>query len=94
MGDSIPKIAEKRMLPGDRTNASAWNIYNCRCGLASVEKEGIEAEPRMMRVRNPATGRNELVPAMSYAEWYESKTGEKLPDIPKRKLKKISCKCR
>lgn len=70
---------EKLMFPGDRTNASAWNIYNCRCGLASVEKDGIEAEPRLMRVRNPETGRNELVQAMSYAEWYEMKTGEKLP---------------
>ena len=41
------------MFPGDRTSASGWNIYNCRCGMRSVEKEGIEAEPRQVRIQNP-----------------------------------------
>lgn len=45
---------EKMMFPGDRTSASAWNLYNCRCAMRTVEKEGIEAEPRQMRVQNPA----------------------------------------
>ena len=68
---------ERLMHPADGSlGASAGNLYNCRCAERSVEKEGIEAEPRMMRVRNPATGRNELVPEMTYQEWYKWKTGE------------------
>lgn len=45
---------EKMMFPGDRTSASGWNLYNCRCGMRTVEKEGIEAEPRQVRIQNPA----------------------------------------
>lgn len=68
---------EKLMFPGDGSlGASAGNLYNCRCRSFTVEKEGIEAEPTMMRVRNPITGRNELVKEMTYAEWYKWKTGE------------------
>lgn len=60
---------EKLMFPGDSTSASGWNLYNCRCGMRTVEKEGIEAEPRQVRVRNPETGRNEIVNDMTYTEW-------------------------
>ena len=59
---------EKLMHPGD-TSGSGWNIYNCRCVEGSVEKEGIIAEKRQMRVRNPETGENELVEDMTYEEW-------------------------
>lgn len=61
---------EELMYPGD-SSGSAWNIYNCRCSMRTVEKEGMEAEPRQMRVRDPATGRNVLVNEMTYAEWQE-----------------------
>ena len=44
---------EKMMFPGDKTSASGWNLYNCRCGMRTVEKEGIEAEQRQVRVQNP-----------------------------------------
>ena len=45
---------EKMMFPGDTSlGASGWNIYNCRCSTRTVEKDGIEAEPREMRVMNP-----------------------------------------
>ena len=45
---------EKMMFPGDTSlGASGWNIYNCRCTTRTVEKDGIEAEPRQMRVANP-----------------------------------------
>lgn len=37
--------------------------------MRTVEKDGIEAEPRQMRVRNPETGEWELVSDMSYQEW-------------------------
>lgn len=42
---------------------------NCRCTLRTVEAPGIEAEPRMIRVRDPATGRNVVVKDMTYPEW-------------------------
>lgn len=60
---------EMLMYPGD-PNGSPRNIYNCRCTTRTVEKEGIEAEPRMMRVRD-ANGRNVVVPEMTYSEWKE-----------------------
>ena len=59
---------EKLMFPGDNAG-SPWNIYNCRCRMRTVEKPGIEAEPRQMRVRDPVTGRNVLVNEMTYTEW-------------------------
>ena len=79
---------EKLMFPGDGSmGASAGNLYNCRCAERTVEKEGIEAEPRMMRVRDPATGRNILVKEMTYAEWYKWKTGE---DFTRNTLKNLA----
>lgn len=57
------------MFPGD-PSGPAHEIYNCRCTMRTVEKEGIEAEPRKMRVRD-ANGRNVLVNEMTYAEWKE-----------------------
>lgn len=56
------------MYPGD-PSAPGHLVYNCRCTMRTVEKEGIEAEPRMMRVRDPDTGRNVLVSEMTYKEW-------------------------
>lgn len=65
---------ERLMYPGDTSlGASGHNIYNCRCRMRIVEKDGIEAEPRQMRVRNPVTGKNELVNEMTYSEWVEWK---------------------
>lgn len=70
---------ELMMFPGDTSmGAHGWNIYNCRCTTRTVEKDGIEAEPREMRVRNPQTGKWELVNEMTYSEWEQwKKTGEK-----------------
>lgn len=62
----------KMMFPGDRAHGAPGRlIYNCRCTMRTVEKEGIEQEPRKMRVRDPETGRNVLVNEMTYAEWKE-----------------------
>ena len=59
----------KMMFPGDRSlGAPGHEIYNCRCTTRTVEKDGIEAEPRQMRVRN-AEGEWELVNEMTYSEW-------------------------
>ena len=44
----------KMMFPGDKSmNAPGHEIYNCRCTTRTVEKDGIEAEPRQTRVKNP-----------------------------------------
>ena len=44
----------KMKFPGDRSlGAPGHQIYNCRCTIRTVEKDGIEAEPREMRVMNP-----------------------------------------
>jgi SPP1 gp7 family putative phage head morphogenesis protein len=56
------------MHPGDR-NAKPGDFYNCRCTMRTVEKPGIEAEPRMMRVRDPKTGKNVVVSEMTYRQW-------------------------
>lgn len=70
---------ELMMFPGDKSmGAHGWNIYNCRCTTRTVEKDGIEAEPRQMRVRNPETGEWELVNEMTYSEWMDwKKSGQK-----------------
>lgn len=54
--------------PGD-PRAKPANTYNCRCTLRTVEKPGIEAEPRKLRVRDPKTGRNVVVEEMTYEQW-------------------------
>jgi uncharacterized protein with gpF-like domain len=68
----------KMMFPGDKSlNAPGHEIYNCRCTTRTVEKDGIEAEPRQMRVFNPTTGKSELVSEMTYSEWKKWKeTGQ------------------
>ena len=44
----------KMKFPGDRSlGAPGHQLYNCRCTVRTVEKDGIEAEPRQMRVANP-----------------------------------------
>lgn len=44
----------KMRFPGDSSmGAPGREIYNCRCTTRTVEKDGIEAEPREMRVANP-----------------------------------------
>lgn len=58
----------KIRFPGD-PRAKPANVYNCRCSLRTVEKAGIEAEPRKMRVRDPKTGRNVIVEEMTYEQW-------------------------
>lgn len=58
------------MYPGD-SSGPAHLVYNCRCTMRTVEKPGIEAEPRQMRVRDPKTGRNVVVNEMTYQEWQE-----------------------
>ena len=60
------------MFPGDPTGRANL-VWNCRCTMRTVEKEGIEAESRKVRVRDPVTGRNKLVSEMTYQEWKNQK---------------------
>lgn len=68
--ESFSSSLGKIRFPGD-PRAKPANTYNCRCSLRTVEKAGIEAEPRQMRVRDPKTGKNVLVNEMTYSEWEE-----------------------
>ena len=61
--------------PGD-PKGKPDQMYNCRCTLRTVEKPGTEAEPRQMRVRDPATGKNVLIDEMTYDEWEQWKKSE------------------
>lgn len=62
--------------PGDMQNGKAADVYNCRCTTST--RDALEAEPTMMRARDPVTGRNEVVQDMTYQEWYEWKN---VPEI-------------
>ena len=85
----------KMMFPCDKSlNAPGHEIYNCRCTTRTVEKDGIEAEPRQMRVRNPETGEWELVNEMTYPEWAKWKETGKIPEPPKTKENQYSISTR
>lgn len=60
-------LGSEMLYPGD-TNGKPADLYNCRCTVRTVETS---AEPRMMRVRDPVTGKNVLVHEMTYSEWKE-----------------------
>lgn len=79
---------EKMMFPGDNSSASGWNLYNCRCGMRTVEKEGIEAEKRQIRIRNPETGKNELVEDMTYEEWEKARKAQSVSNKATKSTKK------
>ena len=66
--ESFTSELGKIRFPGD-PRAKPALTYNCRCTLRTVEKPGIEAEPRKMRVRDPKTGRNVVVEEMTYEQW-------------------------
>lgn len=54
--------------PGD-PSGKPREVYNCRCTVRAEVPKKYQAEPRKMRVRDPVTGKNVVVNAMSYAEW-------------------------
>ena len=65
--DNDKKFSNGCRFPGD-PQGRPEEIYNCRCTLVSVI-EGIDTSGGKRRARNQATGRNELIENMSYAEW-------------------------
>lgn len=56
------------LYPGD-IRGPASEVYNCRCSMRTVEQEGIEAEPRKMRVVDPESGETMLINEMTYKQW-------------------------
>ena len=55
------------MFPGD-TSVPGYLVYNCRCSLVA-DVDGVDTSNAKRRVRNPETGKNELVSDMTYSEW-------------------------
>ena len=65
--DKDKKFENGCMFPGD-PNGAPEETYNCRCTMvASVD--GVDTSNAQRRVRNPETGKNELVSDMTYSEW-------------------------
>ena len=67
MGEPFKVDGEEIMFPGD-TSAPGYLVYNCRCTLIAAV-EGVDTSNAQRRVRNPETGKNELVSDMTYSEW-------------------------
>lgn len=65
--DKDKKFENGCMFPGD-PNGPPWEVYNCRCTLIAAV-DGVETSNAQRRVRNPETGKNELVSDMTYQEW-------------------------
>ena len=65
--DKDKKFENGCMFPGD-PNGPPWEVYNCRCTLIAAV-DGIDTSNAKRRVRNPETGKNELVSDMTYSEW-------------------------
>lgn len=68
---------EELMFPGDGScGASGWNLYNCRCTMIA-EVEDVPKDPNPIRIaRDPETGRNIMIPDMTYAQWESWKKSE------------------
>lgn len=65
--DKDKKFENGCMFPGD-PNGPPWEVYNCRCALIAAV-DGVDTSNAQRRVRNPETGKNELVSDMTYSEW-------------------------
>lgn len=65
--DKDKKFENGCMFPGD-PNGAPEETYNCRCTLIAAV-DGIDTSNAKRRVRNPETGKNELVSDMTYSEW-------------------------
>lgn len=55
------------MFPGD-TFAPGYLVYNCRCTVIA-DVGGVNTSTAQRRARNASTGKAEVVPDMTYAEW-------------------------
>lgn len=63
------------MYPGD-PSAAPEMVYNCRCTMIA-EVEGAPKPPNpLRRARDPETGKNIVIPDMTYAQWESWKSSE------------------
>lgn len=67
MGKPFKVDGEEIMFPGD-TSAPGYLVYNCRCSLGAVV-DGVDDSNAKRRVKNPETGKYEIVSDMTYSEW-------------------------
>lgn len=70
-GEVVPtegKFSNGLRYPGDPAGPGR-EVYNCRCAMAADVKRVREAEPAKRRIKNPETGKYELIDDMSYKEW-------------------------
>lgn len=81
--DKDKKFENGCMFPGD-PNGPAYEVYNCRCTLIAAV-DGVDTSNAKRRVRNPETGKNELVSDMTYSEWagWKKKQPKKQVETPK-----------
>ena len=71
MGKPFKVDGEEIMFPGD-TSAPGYLVYNCRCSLGAVI-DGVDDSTAKRRVKNPETGKYEVVSDMTYQEWEKIK---------------------
>ena len=71
MGKPFKVDGEEIMFPGD-TSAPGYLVYNCRCSLGAVV-DGVDDSNAKRRVKNPETGKYEIVSDMTYQEWEKTK---------------------
>ena len=71
MGKPFKVDGEEIMFPGD-TSAPGYLVYNCRCSLGAVV-DGVDDSTAKRRVKNPETGKYEVVSDMTYQEWEKIK---------------------
>ena len=70
-GEVVPtegKFSNGLRYPGDPAGPGR-EVYNCRYTMAADVKRVREAEPAKRRIKNPETGKYELIDDMSYGEW-------------------------
>ena len=75
IGKPFKVDGEEIMFPGD-TSAPGYLVYNCRCSLGAVV-DGVDDSTAKRRVKNPETGKYELVSDMTYQEWEKTKKNER-----------------
>lgn len=70
-------LGGKMSAPGDnRHGAKPADLYNCRCRIVTVDRTERDADDHQMRVRNPATGKTEVIKASDYSKWQKMLAGK------------------